>query len=59
MTQYTSVCPYDCPDACGLVVTVDDGRAVSVKGDENHTFTRGTMCRRWLTMNGRSIRRGG
>ena len=44
MTQYTSVCPYDCPDACGLVVTVDDGRAVSVKGDENHTFTRGTMC---------------
>ena len=44
MTQYTSVCPYDCPDACGLVVDVEGGRVVSVKGDESHPFTRGTMC---------------
>lgn len=44
MTQYRSVCPYDCPDACGLLVNVEDGRVVSVKGDETHPFTRGTMC---------------
>ena len=44
MTQYRSVCPYDCPDACGLLVDVEDGRVVSVKGDESHPFTRGTIC---------------
>lgn len=59
MTQYTSVCPYDCPDACGLVVDVEGGRVVSVKGDESHPLRGGRCARRWLTMNGRSIRRGG
>ena len=23
-----SVCPYDCPDCCGLLITVEDGKAV-------------------------------
>ncbi|MFR6643011.1 MAG: molybdopterin-dependent oxidoreductase [Megasphaera sp.] len=44
MEQYRSVCPYDCPDACGLVVSVENGRVISVKGDETHPFTQGTMC---------------
>ncbi|MFV0616468.1 molybdopterin-dependent oxidoreductase [Megasphaera sp. WILCCON 0056] len=44
MKTYTSVCPYDCPDACGLVVSVEDGRVVSVAGDASHPFTRGTLC---------------
>ncbi len=39
-----SVCPYDCPDACGLLVQVEDGKAVRVKGDPEHPFTRGTLC---------------
>lgn len=39
-----SVCPYDCPDACGLLVEVVDGKAVKVKGDPDHPFTRGTLC---------------
>ncbi|MBM4348374.1 MAG: molybdopterin oxidoreductase family protein [Deltaproteobacteria bacterium] len=39
-----SVCPYDCPDACGLLVEVADGRAVQVNGDPDHPFTRGTLC---------------
>lgn len=39
-----SVCPYDCPDTCGLMVTVEYGRAVSVAGDPGHPFTRGTLC---------------
>ena len=38
MKTYTSVCPYDCPDACGLVVSVDDGRVVSVAGDGGPSF---------------------
>jgi anaerobic selenocysteine-containing dehydrogenase len=39
-----SVCPYDCPDTCGLLVEVADGRAVEVSGDPEHPFTRGTLC---------------
>lgn len=39
-----SVCPYDCPDTCGLLVEVADGRAVRVTGDPEHPYTRGTLC---------------
>ncbi len=39
-----SVCPYDCPDTCGLLVEVADGKAVKVSGDPEHPFTRGTLC---------------
>lgn len=39
-----SVCPYDCPDCCGLLVEVEDGLARKVKGDPAHSFTRGTLC---------------
>jgi anaerobic selenocysteine-containing dehydrogenase len=39
-----SVCPYDCPDTCGLLVEVKDGKAVNVSGDPEHPFTRGTLC---------------
>ena len=39
-----SVCPHDCPDTCGLLVGVEEGRVVSVKGDPDHPFTRGAIC---------------
>lgn len=39
-----SVCPYDCPDACALLVEVVDGQAVKVTGDPDHLFTKGTLC---------------
>ncbi|HIJ82317.1 MAG TPA: molybdopterin-dependent oxidoreductase, partial [Desulfuromonadales bacterium] len=39
-----SVCPYDCPDACGLLVTVENGRATKVVGDPDHPVTRGLLC---------------
>ncbi len=39
-----SVCPYDCPDTCGMLVTVENGRAVSVAGDPDHPYTRGLLC---------------
>ncbi|MEW6377368.1 MAG: molybdopterin oxidoreductase family protein [Thermodesulfobacteriota bacterium] len=39
-----SVCPYDCPDACGLLIEVIDGKAVKVMGDPDHPFSRGTLC---------------
>ncbi|MFZ4437950.1 MAG: molybdopterin oxidoreductase family protein [Syntrophales bacterium] len=39
-----SVCPYDCPDTCGLLVEVEDDRAVRVSGDPAHPVTRGLLC---------------
>src|SRR6478672_10704561 len=40
------VCPHDCPDTCGFVVTVENGRAVSLRGDRDHPFTRGFLCQK-------------
>ena len=37
-------CPHDCPDTCAMLVTVHDGRAISVAGDPAHPFTRGFLC---------------
>jgi len=39
-----SVCPFDCPDTCGLLVGVEKGKVVAVKGDPDHPFTRGAAC---------------
>ncbi len=32
-----SVCHYDCPDTCGLLVEVADGKAARVTGDPDLT----------------------
>lgn len=37
-------CPLDCPDTCGWVVTVRDGKAVNLRGNPEHPFTRGALC---------------
>jgi len=37
-------CPHDCPDACGVLITVDDGRATKIQGDPAHPVTRGFLC---------------
>lgn len=39
-----SVCPYDCPDTCGLLIYKDGETVVKVEGDPEHSFTRGTLC---------------
>ncbi len=39
-----AVCPHDCPDACGMLVTLDGERAVAVRGDREHPFTDGFLC---------------
>lgn len=44
MKEYKSVCPYDCPDACGLILTVDDNKVTKVRGNKEHAFTRGILC---------------
>ena len=37
-------CPLDCPDTCSWEVTVEDGRAVRLRGTRDHPFTRGSLC---------------
>lgn len=45
-TWRPSVCPFDCPDTCGLLVRVDAGKATVVKGDPDHPFTQGFICQK-------------
>jgi anaerobic selenocysteine-containing dehydrogenase len=46
MTELTvlGACPLDCPDTCGWQVTVRDGKAVKLRGNPDHPFTRGALC---------------
>ena len=37
-------CPLDCPDACSLLVTLENGRATKIAGDPNHPVTQGFAC---------------
>ena len=39
-----AACSHDCPDACGVLITVDDGRATRIQGDPAHPVTRGFLC---------------
>jgi anaerobic selenocysteine-containing dehydrogenase len=39
-----SVCSLDCPDACSVLVTVQDGRATRLRGNPAHPVTRGFLC---------------
>src|SRR5258706_2029291 len=38
-----AACPHDCPDACGVLITVEDGRATKIQGDPGHPVTRGFL----------------
>ncbi|BCH62187.1 molybdopterin oxidoreductase (plasmid) [Agrobacterium vitis] len=37
-------CPHDCPDTCSILTTVEDGKALAVRGNPDHPFTRGRLC---------------
>jgi len=39
-----AACPHDCPDACGVLITVQDGWATKIQGDPAHPVTRGFLC---------------
>src|SRR5262245_13493989 len=43
---HKTVCSLDCPDACSVLVTVEEGRAARFRGDPDHPFTRGFLCGR-------------
>ncbi len=52
MRDVIGACPLDCPDGCSWIVTLDDqGRAVKLRGNPEHPFTDGGLCKKvnpWL-----------
>lgn len=42
----TTLCNRDCPDTCGIIATVEDGRVTRLGGDPAHPVTRGFLCHR-------------
>ncbi|MEZ6125207.1 MAG: molybdopterin-dependent oxidoreductase [Planctomycetaceae bacterium] len=49
MTDITirkTACPRDCPDACGLLVTLENDHVTRIQGDPAHPVTRGFICER-------------
>ncbi|MCA8958150.1 MAG: molybdopterin-dependent oxidoreductase [Planctomycetes bacterium] len=41
-----TTCNRDCPDACGIVATVEHDRITALRGDPDHPVTRGFLCYR-------------
>lgn len=37
-------CPHDCPDTCAFVTTVENGRAIAIRGNPDHPPTAGVLC---------------
>jgi anaerobic selenocysteine-containing dehydrogenase len=37
-------CPHDCPDTCALVTTVENARAIEIRGADDHPPTAGALC---------------
>lgn len=44
--QKRTACNRDCPDACGIIATIQDDRVVRLQGDPDHPVTRGFLCHR-------------
>jgi anaerobic selenocysteine-containing dehydrogenase len=44
MEERRTTCIRDCPDSCGVIAEVEDGKIVSHRGDPAHGITRGVLC---------------
>lgn len=45
-TELRTTCSRDCPDACGILATVENGEVTALRGDPEHPVTRGFLCYR-------------
>ncbi len=45
-SQRKTICPLDCPDACGLIATVENGKLTKIAGDPDNKVTKGFICRK-------------
>ncbi len=41
-----TLCNRDCPDACAILATVEDGKVTRIRGEREHPITRGSLCYR-------------
>lgn len=44
MHKVLGTCHHDCPDSCGWEVTVDNGRAIRIRGNPSHPYSQGELC---------------
>jgi anaerobic selenocysteine-containing dehydrogenase len=44
ITRVRGACPHDCPDTCALITTVQDGIAIKLQGNPEHSHTGGVLC---------------
>lgn len=42
--EIRGACPHDCPDTCGVITTVKEGRAIAFRGDPANPITEGWLC---------------
>jgi anaerobic selenocysteine-containing dehydrogenase len=40
-----TACSRDCPGACSIIAQVENGKIVKLKGNKDHEFTSGFICR--------------
>ena len=41
-----TACNRDCPDGCGVIATIEDGKVTRLQGDPDHPVTQGFLCHR-------------
>jgi anaerobic selenocysteine-containing dehydrogenase len=51
--QKKTICPLDCPDACGVIASLEDGVITRIDGDPEHPFTNGFLCKKVRTYHDR------
>lgn len=45
-SKIKTACNRDCPDGCGVIATIEDGKVVRLQGDPDHPVTQGFLCHR-------------
>ena len=46
MPSIVTTCTRDCPNTCGLLATVENGRVTALRGNPEHPVSRGFACRK-------------
>ncbi len=46
MKKIITTCALDCPDNCGIIADVEDGRLVKLRGNPAHGHTKGYLCKK-------------
>jgi anaerobic selenocysteine-containing dehydrogenase len=46
MQKILTTCAMDCPDNCGMIASVEDGKIVRLQGNPEHGYTKGFLCRK-------------